>query len=153
MSCDSRLKLRNYLKEWVSIRSERERRSWCKANYIHHKAMLAIQNTVRDTTNTLRHRFGVQLPAEFAPHDETSRRQLKRLINECFQGTLAVYSGHRMVGYISVSDGAVNRVHPGSSLMHVRGALPRFIIYNQVSAISMMPFIMSSISLILISRL
>ena len=82
----------------------------------------------RDTSNTLRYRFGLQLPAEFASHDETSRRQLKRLINECFQETLAVYSGHRMVGYISVSDGAVNRVHPGSSLIHVRGALPRFVI-------------------------
>ena len=116
----------------MSIRTDRERRAWCKANYIHHKAMLAIQTTVRDTTNTLKHRFRVQLQAEFSPRDESLRGQLKALINECFQETLAVFSGHPMVGYISVSDGAVNRVHPGSSLMHVRGSMPRFVIYNQV---------------------
>ena len=29
----------------MSIPGDRQRRNWCKANYIHHKAMLAIQTT------------------------------------------------------------------------------------------------------------
>ena len=95
---------------------------------------------MRDTTNTLKHRFGVQLLADFAPRDEGARGRLKALVNECFQQTLAVFSGHPMVGYVSVSDGAVNRVHPGSSLMHVRGAMPRYVIYNQGSQVSTLNF-------------
>jgi hypothetical protein len=54
-------------------------------------------------------------------------------VNECFQATLAVYSGHPMIGYISVSDRVVTKVHPGSSLMHTDAAMPKYIVYNQVN--------------------
>ena len=53
-------------------------------------------------------------------------------MNRCFQQTLAVYTGHPKIGYASVSDSVVTRVHPGSSLMHTEGAMPKYIVYNQV---------------------
>ena len=79
---------------------------------------------MNDFVETLVKEFGVSL---------NCRSCLARLVNRCFQQTLAVYTGHPKIGYASVSDSVVTRVHPGSSLMHTEGAMPKYIVYNQVS--------------------
>ena len=120
------------MQEWVSIGTDKERRKWCKENYIHQKAMCAIQSTARDTLALFKYHFRAEIIPAFGVHSDRQRALLRRLVNRCFQQTLAVYTGHPRIGYVSLSDGAVTRVHPGSSLMHTEGAMPKYIVYNQV---------------------
>ncbi len=122
----------NVFQEWVLMPHEKARRDWCRENFINNKAMNSIQSTARDVLGVFKFFFGADIMPSFGLRNDDVTARLKGLLNECFQQTLAVYSGHPSLGYISLADGSVTRVHAGSSLVHAGCEMPKYIVYNQV---------------------